>query len=287
MLTRAKHLSLNAANRLASCLKATHIGCRESLTAPNTCAANSTGISARSNPVYAATRMGCSAAKLHLIVAIILIATGCATTQPGVLKTPDNLPITLSDAKRSALLTPGPITAKVNYTLHKVEFTAEKKILVSLPFINGQEDPAKITQYQKERYSHYGQHQEVFITNLGEPYSSESENTCYTQGDCRKLEQALICEGQIIGEHTQSREYQKRQQDNKCTRISQYYTARGESCEGRATTRVLNQDYSAFDSFDFFNLTSEKAEAYFDSETTRRTKELSRSTGTCFINNPG
>jgi hypothetical protein len=225
-------------------------------------------------------------AKFSLITLTAILATACATSQQGVLKTPNNTPLTITESKRSATLLPGPITAKVNYTFHKVYFENDKKLPVGVPFISGQANDEQIKRFKKEHYSHFGNHQEVFITNIGETYTTETEGTCYTTGNCRKPEGAVICAGNIYGEHSRSREYQQHKSDTNCTHFSSSYSARNESCEGRATTRVLNQDYTAFDSFDFFNIETEGAEAYFDSHTTQRTKELSRETGTCFIKDP-
>lgn len=225
-------------------------------------------------------------ANFSLISLTAILATACATSQQGVLKTPNYTPLTITNSKRSVTLLPGTITAKVNYIFHKIYFENEKKLPVGVPFISGQANGKKNKRFNKNLYSHFANHREIFITNIGGTYTTETEGTCYTIGDCRKTEDAVICGGNIYGEHSRSSEYQQHKSDNKCTQFSSSYSARNESCEGRAITRALNQDYNAYDSFDFFNIETERAEGYFDSNTTRRTKELSRETGTCFIKDP-
>ena len=69
-----------------------------------------------------------------LLFALMVLGTACSTTQQGVLKTPENAPLVISDGTRSATLTPGPITAKVNFTFYKVYFEDTAKRQVPIPF---------------------------------------------------------------------------------------------------------------------------------------------------------
>ena len=223
--------------------------------------------------------------KFASIIFVVLCLQACAISQQGHFKTPNNKELTFKNGDKSVVVAPGPLTAKVDYAFDKVHFENPKNNKVKIPFFGATVNPNKIADYEKELISHYGTHSEIIITNIGAPYTDQEEQSCTTRGNCPTSENAVNCAGAIFGEHSSSSEYSNRKNDSTCTKTTNYYIGHDVMCSGKETVYITKQQYSAYDSFDFFNVITGVAEGYFDSETTQRTKELSRSTSSCRISN--
>ncbi|MEY4589493.1 MAG: hypothetical protein RL497_1569, partial [Pseudomonadota bacterium] len=207
----------------------------------------------------------------------------CTTTLEGEFKTPNNEALTLVNGKKSVVAAPGPLTLKMGDLFSNIYFEIPKNNKVKIPFSRSAFDPNKIKQFQLEGISHCAHHKEIFIADIGAPYSDQYETTCSKRGNCSKSEPAVNCSGAIYGEHSNSSSYQKYKDDSGCSKTTNSYYAQNVTCSGEKTVYTTKQKYSAYDLLDFFNTATNMPEAYFDSKTTERTKELSSREGECRI----
>lgn len=224
--------------------------------------------------------------KFTLIVCAGLFISACSSVHKGEFRTITNQPLVFIRNTTAVTVTPGPLEVRVGDAFSDwICFEHPKNNKIKIPTVAfGTKTSGE--PYARELISHYGTRQEIFVSNLGDPYVDAVNFSCSTFGDCWKSEPAVSCPGGTYGEHSATSKYREYKSNPECKHVSQTYAARSEYCDGTQMVYFTKQDYLAYDSFDFINSSTEVPEAYFDSTSTKRTKQLSRSEGTCYIKSP-
>jgi hypothetical protein len=220
--------------------------------------------------------------KVAYLTAVLLQLSACSVTQQGEFKTLSNKPMVFVSASKSLTLSPGPVTAKVNYSLKRIQFENPKDHKIDIPFLK---TPAadSVGRFAREGISHYARHEEVFIANLGEPFTATEERSCSAWGSCYKSETAVRCQGAVYGQDSAPEQYKQYKNNADCSSTLRTYYANGVMCDGIQIVHITKQLYSAYDSFDFFTTADDTAQAFFDSASSQRTHELAVDTGPCLI----